>query len=119
MKLRDKPSHPTGKLLNLPAKSQLPISEDQFTLDTFGGRVRVEWEPHAPVTPLGQLPFFVEFLKTGNLFDPWVEEAPLQYTSPNAPSSRDLLGTILLSVLAGHTRYAHIATIRCDGVNPA
>src|SRR3954451_20271464 len=32
-------------------------------LDTFAGRVHVEWEPAAPVTALGQLPFFVEFLK--------------------------------------------------------
>jgi hypothetical protein len=39
-------------------------------------------------------------------------------TSPNAPTNRDILGTLLLSVLAGHTRYAHITTIRCDGVNP-
>jgi hypothetical protein len=29
-----------------------------------------------------------------------------------------VLGTILLSVLAGHWRYAHINAIRGDGVNP-
>jgi hypothetical protein len=54
----------------------------------------------------------------GNLFDPWVEECPLQFISPNAPSNRDILGTLLLSVLAGHNRYAHITALRCDGVNP-
>jgi hypothetical protein len=31
---------------------------------------------------------------------------------------RDVLGTILLSVLAGHWRYAHISALRGDGVNP-
>ena len=31
---------------------------------------------------------------------------------------RDVLGTLLLSVLAGHWRYAHISAIRADGVNP-
>ena len=30
-------------------------------VDTFGGRVHVEWDPQAAVTPLGQLPFFTEF----------------------------------------------------------
>jgi hypothetical protein len=30
----------------------------------------------------------------------------------------DVLGTILLSVLAGHWRYAHISAWRGDGVNP-
>ena len=27
-------------------------------VDTYGGRVHVEWDPQAAVTPLGQLPFF-------------------------------------------------------------
>jgi hypothetical protein len=78
----------------------------------------VEWDPQAAVTSMGQLPFFIEFLKTAELFDPWVSDCPLQWTSPNAPSKRDILGTMVLSVLAGHWRYAHITSIRADGVNP-
>ena len=54
--------------------------------DTFGGRVHVEWEPSAAATPLGQLPFFIEFLKLGGLFDPWVADCPLSLSSPNAPA---------------------------------
>jgi hypothetical protein len=42
------------------------------------------------------------------LFDAWVADCPLSLTSANAPKKRDLLGTVLLSVLAGHRRYAHI-----------
>jgi len=34
------------------------------------------------------------------------------------PRKRDLLGTVLLSVLAGHRRYTHITALRCDPVNP-
>jgi hypothetical protein len=52
------------------------------------------------------------------LFDAWVADCPLSLTSPNAPKKRDLLGTVLLSVLAGHRRYAHITALRCDPVNP-
>ena len=62
--------------------------------------------------------FFIEFLKISGLFENWVKDCPLQYTSPNAPQKRDVLGTILLSVLAGHWRYAHISALRGDGVNP-
>jgi hypothetical protein len=87
-------------------------------IDSFAGRVHVEWAPSAPVTLLGQLPFFTEFLKISDLFNPWVNDCPVQYRSPNAPSNRDVLGTVLLSVLAGHKRYAHISNVRCDGVNP-
>jgi hypothetical protein len=68
------------------------------------------------VTPLGQLPFFVEYLKQGGLFDGWVADCPVTFSSPNAASKRDLLGTVLLSVLAGHNRYAHITTLWCDAV---
>jgi len=86
------------------------ISENpSLALDTFGGRLHEEWSPLAAVTPPGQLPFFIEFLKTAELFDPWVEDCPLKYRSPNAPNVRDILGTILLSILAGQKRYAHIA----------
>src|SRR5438045_59432 len=70
------------------------------------------------MTPLGQLPFFIEYLKQGGLFDGWVAGCPLSLTSPNAPSKRDILGTVMLSVLAGHRRYAHITALRCDPVNP-
>src|SRR5216683_3195797 len=70
------------------------------------------------MTPLGQLRFFIEYLKQGGLFDGWVSGCPLYLTSPNAPSKRDILGTVMLSVLAGHRRYAHITTLRCDPVNP-
>jgi len=88
------------------------------SLDTFGGKVQVKWVPGAAVSALGQLAFFIEFLKTSGLFDGLVKDCPLDYTSPNAPRKRDVLGTILLSVLAGHWRYAHVDAIRGDGVNP-
>ena len=65
------------------------------------------------------MPFFIEFLKTSGLFENWIEDCPLRYTSPNAPRKRDVLGgSILLSVLAGRWRYAHISALRGDGVNP-
>jgi hypothetical protein len=94
------------------------VAETTVSLDTFGGKIQVKWVPEGAVSALGQMAFFIEFLKTSGLFDAWVNDCPLRYTSPNAPSKRDVLGTILLSVLAGHWRYAHISAIRGDGVNP-
>ncbi len=41
-----------------------------ISVDTFGDRVHVEWDQQAAVTPLGQLPFFTEFLQVSGLFDP-------------------------------------------------
>ena len=72
----------------------------------------------APLTPYGQLPFFIEFLKVAGLFDAAVADCPLAYTSPNAPEKRDVLGTTMLSVLVGHKRYAHITALHNGGVLP-
>ena len=68
--------------------------------------------------PRPRCQFFIEFLKTTGLFDKWVEDCPLHYTSGNAPEKRNVLGTLVLSVLAGHWRYAHINAIRGNGINP-
>ena len=45
-------------------------------------------------------------------------DCPLAFVSPNAPRKRDVLGTLMLSILAGHRRYAHITALRADSVNP-
>jgi len=87
-------------------------------LQTVGGRVNVRWDANSAATPMGQLAFFIEFLTVTGLWQHWKEECPLFYTSPNAPSNDDVLGTWLLSILAGHRRYSHVTAIRCDGVNP-
>lgn len=107
------PIHPKGES-NLPVKSEIfaPIE-----VDTFDGKVRVEWEPEACVSPIGQLPFFIQYLKVGQRFDPWIEDCPLAYQSNNAPAKRDVLGSLLLSILSGHTRYAHIAALANDTLN--
>src|SRR6516162_277677 len=110
-----------GDLAGLPTGEQ-PVMERMsvgpVVADTFAGRVHVEWDNSATVTPFGQMPFFIEFVKRGGLFDSLVADRPLHYTSPNAPQKRDVIGTIFLSVLAGHNRYAHMTTVRCDPVNP-
>ena len=70
------------------------------------------------MTPHGQLAFFIDYLKTSGLFDAFVADCPLRYLSPNAPKTRDVLGTAMLSMLVWRKRYAHIAAIRGDGVLP-
>lgn len=54
-----KASHPKGGTLS-PAKSQFP---ENITVDTYDGKTHIEWDSDGPVTPMGQLPFFIQFLK--------------------------------------------------------
>lgn len=99
-------------------RKRLARQHQLVAVDTFGGRVHVEWNPSAAVTPLGQLPFFTQFLQVSGLFDAWVKDCPLAYQSNNASGKREVLATLLLSILAGHQRYAHINGIRQDTVHP-
>jgi hypothetical protein len=100
-----------------PKKTALAqASEDVMVADTMGGRMHVRWDETAHATPHGQIVFFAEFLATAGVFDRWVQACPLHYSSPNASRPRDVLGTLMLGILAGSKRYAHIAGVRGDAV---
>lgn len=77
------------------------VLDPPVPVDTLGHRFHVEWDPHAPVTPLGQLVFFAQFLAAGGLNGDWVSRCPLRYGSPNAPKIADVLGTWVLATLGG------------------
>lgn len=87
-------------------------------VQTVAGKVHVRWESESAATPMGQLAYFIEFLHLTGLWARWQEDCPLAYSSGNAPGIADVLGTWMLSILSGHKRYAHVAAMRCDGVNP-
>lgn len=106
-------SHPTGDPQIFPDSS----ADGPVSVDTYAGRVSVDWDDTAKVTPLGHLAFFVEYLKLSGRFDALVADCPLVFTSPNRPEVRDLLGTAMLSVLGGHWRYAHMTALRGDRVS--
>ncbi len=113
------PAHPQGEIKTTQSGTpDYPLS-GPITVDTAGGRFHVEWDEEAPLTPMGQLVFFAQFLKANGLFSGLCADAPFSYKSNNAPKVTDVLGTLLLSVLAGHHRYAHITALRFDNVTPA
>ncbi len=97
---------------------QAVLVEQEMRLTTPGGRYQVRWDDSGSATALGQLPFFAEFLEVTGLFERWVTACPMAYTSPNAPDTKDVLGTWLLSILDGQWRYAHITGLRGDSVAP-
>ena len=100
------------------ALAVLPQQIADLRVATPGGVFQVRWDENASASALGQLAFFGEFLEVAQLFERWVASCPLEYTSPNAPEVRDVLGTWLLSILDGQRRYAHINGLRGDAVAP-
>ena len=55
----------------------------------------------------GSLLFFFQFLAAGGRWAELVKSIPLTYHSNNTSHPRDVIGTLLPSVLNGHWRYAH------------
>ena len=107
------PTHPQGE----PKNTSGPPS-GTWPLDTPGGRFHAEWDDQAPVTREGQLIFFFQFLQAGGLWEEFLRQCPLHYTGNRGSGADPIMGTILLSVLNGHWRYAHIHSVRGDGINP-
>ncbi|MBL6764880.1 MAG: transposase [Verrucomicrobiae bacterium] len=79
-------------------------------------RVHPEGELPAP-TPQAEGPLAVDTHRRRFHVD-WVRKCPLRFSSPDAPALADLLGTVVLAILAGQRRYAHVTGLRTDTVNP-
>ena len=86
------------------------------TISTVGGTMQYQWDKHMPVTTNGYLPFFSEYLHAGGRFDSLVNTCPLEYKSNNAPQVRDVLGTAVVSVLNGYTRYRQAGKLYGDEI---
>ena len=107
------PAHPAGESSN-----QAPPVSGSWPLDTPGGRFHAEWDDQSPVTREGSLIFFFQFLEAGGRWAEFLRGCPLTYSGNRGSGAKNVMGTVLLSVLCGHWRYAHINGIRGDGVNP-
>src|SRR5437879_9277891 len=69
-------THPEGELqMEGTQAGEIPLS-----LDTFAGKVQFRWVPEAEVSSLGQMPFFIEFLKTSGVFENWGTIGPWKTT---------------------------------------
>ena len=87
-----------------------------MAIDTPGGRFHVRFDDTTPVSALGPLVFFAQFIEAGGRFEALCREAPLRYTSNNAPDPREVLATIVLGIVAGCRRFAHLSALRFDDV---
>lgn len=106
-------THPLGE-----SKNTLEYPSGTWPLDTPGGRFYAEWDDQAPVTREGQLIFFFQFLQAGGRWEEFLRECPLHYIGNRGSGAKNVMGTVMLSALAGHWRYVHINAIRGDGINP-
>jgi hypothetical protein len=57
-------------------------------VDTNGGRYHVQWDDSAPMTPLGRMVFFAQFLQAGGRWEDFCKEAPLWIYESERSKSR-------------------------------
>ena len=89
--------HPPGEsengLMRVAAIVAAP-GEEELVIDTPGGRYRAQFDDRTPVSSLGPLILFAQFLEASGRFDALCQDAPLVYRSANAPEPRDVVGTV-------------------------
>lgn len=107
------PIHPEGEPQSRPGRPA-----GNWPVDTPGDRVYAEGDPEAPVTREGRLVFFFQFLHVGGRWEELLRDCPIRYTGNRGSGARNVLGTAMLSVLSGQSRYPHISGGRGDSVDP-
>lgn len=91
---------------------------DEFKcrVTTPSGVVHCDKDNGSPITLHGYLPHFAQYLHESGQYEGLIDDCPLEYRSNNAPEVKDVLGTVMLSILSGHTRYSHAASLAGDSV---
>ena len=83
-----------------------------------GASIRAQWDGDGRMTSLGGMAYFAEYLRDSGFLELLLHGSPLRYSSPNAPDPADVMGSLLVAVLSGLSRYAAINELRRDMVCP-
>jgi hypothetical protein len=92
-------------------------NQENFIPNSYLNIENISWK-NGNIIPYGGIVFFSNFLKVSGILEQMVNECPFEYKSHNSPKPSDLIGTIVLSILLGCTRYSHINQFRNDNISP-
>ena len=74
-------ARPVGEVKNESiSHDKVSTGASALPVDTGGGCYHVQWDDSAPVTHLGQLVFFAQFLYAGGRGEDFCKEAPFGFT---------------------------------------
>lgn len=93
------------------------IVDYKCKVPTPGGILHCDVDNGSPITRNGYLPHFVQFLHESGQLENLINTCPIEYSSNNAPEVKDVIGTIVLSILSGHKRYSHVSCLYGDDVS--
>ncbi len=93
--------------------------EETATISTLGGEYALRWDGETQMSVNAHAAFLSHFAKAGGFFGRLVEPCPMRLTSDNAPPVRDLLATVLVSIVNGATRFRHLERLHGDTATAA
>ena len=77
------------------------------TIETLGGDYALRWDDETQMSVNAHAVLLSQFAKAGGFFDRLVETCPMRLASNNAPEVRDLIATVMVSMVNGATRFRH------------
>ena len=84
-------------------------------IETLGGDYALKWDDETQMGVNAHAALLSQFAKAGGFFDRLVETCPMRLTSNNAPEVRDLIATVMVSMVNGATRFRHFDRLHGDG----
>ena len=76
-------------------------------IETLGGGYALKWDDETQMGVNAHAALLNQFAKAGGFLDRLVETCPMRLTGNNAPEVRDLIATVMVSMVNGATRFRH------------
>lgn len=86
-------------------------------IETLGGGYALKWDDETQMSVNAHAALLSQFAKAGGFLDRLVETCPTRLTSNNAPEVRDLIATVMVSMVNGATRFRHFDRLRGDAAS--
>ncbi len=89
-------------------------SVEARTISTLGGEYGLRFDSETQMSVNAHAALLSQFARAGGFLDHLVETCPMRLRSNNAPEVRDLVATVIVSMVNGATRFRHIDRLHGD-----
>ena len=89
-------------------------SVEARTISTLGGEYGLRFDSETQMSVNAHAALLSQFARAGGFLDHLVETCPMRLSSNNAPEVRDLVATVIVSMVNGATRFRHIDRLHGD-----
>ncbi len=83
-------------------------------MTALGGEFNLQWDDQTPMTTHAHGALLSQLFQTSGIFARLVDSFPLKLSSPNAPKNASIVGTALLGIINGASRYRHFDNLKGD-----